>query len=460
MIAIGALPAGCCLQCIMEDDRLLRNDRMAYVKDETFKVLEGFKLFTHTCWHRMATTVSREYSAHELASDVLRTAQGTLAHIDEGVFQLTQKLPLSLGVGDVDANVRNLATQPEPTEFVASRIWRLLVHKKHNVFDVVSMIRLWAEIMFSAIRIEHDHVAATIIARYHHQIGLLMLLVRTQVYLSRVFFRDPPRDRIRELHRRALAIVEKKVPQRLHGANLYLRFLLEQWSRRFADADEHTRERERVEIVSTHVTRYKQLSYPDRQQYEVDAEAEIKQKQREINLEHQKHTKKLQDHEKTVAKEQVNARPLRLSNLRFDGVELRDLTRMFDDHIAYTQRRCHELALRLLDPVRRPDMEHQRRLVARPAGDLPPRPHPFWVPPLCRARQNTLGEVVAFRDGLAADPRYYQLVKLSQNPLAASLVPLHRVPPEERARVLEDREEIMEWRLMQCNKRAKSWQTL
>ena len=382
-------------------------------------------------WHRLACIAGDTITPLEMRSDTLRSTHGTAGFLQQGIFDLPQQMPWSLAVGDVEAHLQRLEVQPEPRELVSRRIWRMLRTRRRRS-DVVSAIKLWSHIRFTAITIEQDHAACSIYRRYHHEHGVAILTSLVMAYFMRVLVRQPRKDPVERMHERALKALLRKVPSRLHGQNIYLRDLSAQTSMKYAADTLEIRQAAHEAAIRQHVALYDMLPEEVIRMYEDAAATEIATKEESLLTAYQHHWENLAQHRRRAKVDAVDSySPLVLGNMRFQDGDFDMLQRIWDDHLLYSKRRVDELRALALTGQRRPPVEEQTALIARPAGIGKLRRFLHGRHKYVALEAPAFGRCCFFSDGEPPVVRSYQVVRIQASPFEVCLLPLERFQWEE-----------------------------
>ena len=97
-------------------------------------------------------------------------------------------------MGNMDDNVMALRASDEPTDPVASKIWRLL-HMDFNTRAIKSALTLMREMPWSSASVEQQHASCTVVARHHLGHGKESLKVRALLHTLRHLLPGPtPQD--------------------------------------------------------------------------------------------------------------------------------------------------------------------------------------------------------------------------------------------------------------------------
>ena len=142
------------------------------------------------------------------------------------VFSEAERHPWSLASGDIATNLEKLANGPGPVERTARKIWRLL-QLKFNRGDIRQGLQLLLDRSWSTASAEQQHASATLVKKFHREIGTDMLLVRSLLHSIRHFLCQPTAEerQLEKLERQVTKLQVNK-PQRLQARQFYFRDVL------------------------------------------------------------------------------------------------------------------------------------------------------------------------------------------------------------------------------------------
>ena len=116
----------------------------------------------------------------ELRSASIHAALVSVAHIRENVIRVVESPPWSLAIGDVKANLAELATKPEPADLTTFKVWVAAV-KLGPTPELVEALTLVKDLSHVIKIAESQHARVGLIKKFHPEYHLMTLLARSIV---------------------------------------------------------------------------------------------------------------------------------------------------------------------------------------------------------------------------------------------------------------------------------------
>lgn len=124
-------------------------------------------------------------TARCLQEKVMQGALVAWSFLHHEAFQPMCKLPWSLAIGDIEANLRELQISPEATELTTWKIQALLQQPTQNFQEIVQGVRLLREVGWSTNSVEQAHASCTLMKRQHPDYDKPTLLIRAGLHTLR-----------------------------------------------------------------------------------------------------------------------------------------------------------------------------------------------------------------------------------------------------------------------------------
>ena len=184
--SLASYVADAALRQIMEDNRILRiiQELKASVREE-LDWLYGIGLGT---WEVLAGLCGS--LGERVRSDVLKAAHVSHGFMEMRIFSVAESLPYSLAEGNTDDNLMAFRANDEPTDPVASKIWRLL-HMDFNTHAIRSALTLTREMPWSSASVEQQHASCAVVTRHHPGHGEESLKARALFHTLRHLLPGP-----------------------------------------------------------------------------------------------------------------------------------------------------------------------------------------------------------------------------------------------------------------------------
>ncbi len=148
------------------------------------------------------------------------TSQG---YVNKEVFSYVQQHPFSLAVGDVAANVQQLAEQAEATSDPTTQQLRNLLDLGVPSEKIVAALELLREAPFSIGIVEEAHASGAVLMRDHRQYSDKSLLHRIMVHQAGYLVSPSKEEAQEEKLRQKLVRLDRCQPNRVQGRHRPLR---------------------------------------------------------------------------------------------------------------------------------------------------------------------------------------------------------------------------------------------
>jgi hypothetical protein len=196
---------------ILADDRLIKQlDNINIAFDTVLVWLSGLDI---KIWELLSDLVD-DLDPSQLRSDAIQAG-----HVGRSFFwfrslRQLDELPFSLCKGDVRANLRLLALDDAPEEYIANKIWELLHRDTVFIGELVAGVELLAHASFSIRIIEQLHRHCSIVGTLHPDCMLDYITVRAFCsILDRLLPRATADERQYAAQKAKLARLIKKEPK-------------------------------------------------------------------------------------------------------------------------------------------------------------------------------------------------------------------------------------------------------
>ena len=419
--ALASYVSDAFLSEMMEDPRLPM--RLAFLKQCVQDEQQWLDSLPFSVWESMAEVVGG--AARELRTDTIAAGHISMAFLQNRVFSEAEKHPWSLASGDIASNLDALATGPEPVERTARKIWRLL-QLNFNRYDLEQGLQLLLDCPWSTACTEQQHASATLVRKYHHEVGTEHLLVRSLLHTMRHLVCQPnAQDKQLERLERQVAKLQSKRPQQLTARPLYFKDvvgLAKEWS----DQGKQIPTNFARAIMKQHGDSWARA--PESVKANYDARASVEKSAAEQALaEDIEHAQDQLLLARRRAQEQAgsNRLPLNLSVCKFsntalEGFQILMASPMFSETEVERMRAKAAVAP---SPMSAAEQQQLSQLVVE--DNERPQPKPSWLIAICRLRDHFADTALAIptESGLA----FFKFIYATQSPLSAYFAPLEEL---------------------------------
>ena len=397
---------------MMDDPRLPM--RLAFLKQCVLEEQQWLDGLPSQVWVPIAEVVG--CAAPELRADTISAGHISVAFLHTRVFSEAEKHPWSLASGDIATNLEELANGPEPVERTARKIWRLL-QLNFNRDDIQQGLQLLLDCSWGTASAEQQHASATLVKKFHREIGTDVLLVRSLLHSIRHLLCQPTAEE-RQLERleRQVAKLQVKKPQRLQARQLYFRDVLGlagEWSERGRQLPPHFAQT----IMKLHSESWSRAPAEVKAKYE--AQASVERSESAKTLSEDIRYAQTQVELARLRKEEQDGRrpPLMLSSCKLSSVALEHLqtlaaSAMFSEAAVQQMRAKAKVA-----PPPLPLLEQHQLQQVVVEEDNPPQPKPPWLTAVCRLRDHFSDTALAIPTG--GGYVFFKFLYATQSPLSA-----------------------------------------
>jgi hypothetical protein len=398
--------------------------RLAFLKQCVLEEQQWLDGLPSEVWGPIAEVVG--CAEPELRSDVISAGHISVAFLHTRVFSEAEKHPWSLACGDVESNLEDLANGPEPAERTAKKIWRLL-HMGFNRHDVQEGLKLLLDCPWSTASAEQQHASATLVKKFHHEVGTDVLLVRSMLHATRHLLGQPSaQDRKLEKLERQVAKLQAKRPQKLSARHLYFRDvvgLASQWSGRGQELPAlFTRT-----MMKLHGESWSRAPASVKASYEAMASVERAAAGQALSEDIQ-HAQDQLALAKLRAQEQSGCSrpPLMLSACKFSASALENFSALAASEM-FSDAKVQQLRAKAsLAPPVPPLFQQQQLQQLVVEEDKTPQPKPPWLVAMCRLRDHFADAALVIPSG--SGQVFFKFLYATQSPLSAYFAPLEEQP--------------------------------
>ena len=407
------------LKELMEDSRVPL--RLEHLKSSIAQEMIFLSQLGMHVWEALAPVA--QSAPPSLRSEVLQVAQTSSAFVEHRVFAAASRLPWRLCTGDIDRNLQELMASTEPREPTSKKVWQLL-HLGWNKLELRKAIMLMAGCPWATVCAEQQHGSASIIRKYHEDLGEESLMSRAFVHTMR---RLLPGMSVEEKQiaraRQRLERLERKRPDAFRGRQLYVRDLMSvaaEWQR---DASKSVPGQVQKTIMKKHGDRWNSYSASTGLKYDAQASLARSASRRQLEEDTDRARTDLCIMVSRLEASKEARPPLTLSACQLGLQEQEVLQCMWGDE-AFTHRMVVELrdAAAVAPPAPSVDVQAEMQAFVVYGGDDPPA-RPAWLSPLCWHRAHMAGCALAV--ATAEGKSFYLFLYATQNPLHACFSRLH-----------------------------------
>ena len=371
------------LVSLLEDDRVaLRLEELKEIASDEMEWIAGLSAYT---WERLASGIE-DCTPGFLRSSCLTVASSILCFMKHRVFNVAEELPWSLVRGDRNAKLDALKAGPQPTALVPLKIYRLL-KMGYNRFALSLGIDRLGDHPWSTTTHEQGHGSSAVVHRAHPQYATTLLTACAMVHCCRALFQQPPLDSTLRKAQAALARLDRSMPSKAYGRNVFFRDLCAAVA--LKQPDGKLSKNGRVLVMRTHAKKFGMLSPARQQAYCAKAKEEA--------------AKKLQDHqvdrlhfegivrlanERSHQDRLANGSRMKLSNCRFTEKDLEQLAIMWNTWGKYSRADVEQMRAKSVDPPKPPALTVQSQFAAIDLPTPPALTQPRWCLTVCRHRDN------------------------------------------------------------------------
>ena len=369
-------------------------------------------------WHRLASLVSSEYSAHALRDECLNALHVAVAYSHDKIFKPLQEWPWCLASGNIEENLRALgALEEEPWEPLAKKLWTLLSagQAPRTLVDILVLLR---DVPFSTINVEQAHGSSSTIRRFHPALDLDVHMQRAFLHQCRHLFLPSQVQKEQAKTAERVSRLQARSKRALSARHVFFKHLAEAASRRAGPG--HLSSEAMQGVMTAHTTLYASMQPSERLELQRQARrlTESKRLQKEQALEEVMTAQTL-----ATARQQKQQNMEGLSNFasacKYDDVALTKLASHVAQVTAWTLKQLQNVRLQAQESPREPLADIISYLQNMdPGRSKPARAEPvLWVKVLCEQGADLQGIIVgpSFDSGEVV----YRFLYASQNPSKA-----------------------------------------
>lgn len=227
MASLAAIVSDAAIASLFEDSRLAK--RHDDVRDSILGELQALESLAAPVWDKIAWVIvgAEPFTGHDLRSETLSAAHISSAFFWFRSLKEVNKLPWTLGRGDIRENLMSLRAAPEPSEPVSAKIWALL-KKGFNMNNLEAAVRLLMDVPWTTMSTEQVHGTTAVVKRFHHELTASNLVCRGFLGAFRKFLPELTKDerRLAKLHAR-LAAADPRGASHITARNVCFKELVE-----------------------------------------------------------------------------------------------------------------------------------------------------------------------------------------------------------------------------------------
>lgn len=428
VVATSSFPADAALASMMEDDRLART--IAALEEDMMLEVQYVHTLPAAIWGLLASRSSWDAVAlrHAGMSGCLTSASFIMWRL-----QYLHQLPWTLVQGNIENNLADLASSPQPTEETSGKIWGLL-QMNYPRQDIVDAVALMGNASFSSEQVEQGHSFASNLMKRHREYGEESLRCRSLIASVRSLLLQSPVEKLRLRAEQQLERLRRKRPQCFTGRQFYfqqLRCLAGHIAREGRQLAPDVSQ----QLMRSHGSSWASLSVEQRLSMEAKAATARLQMEADIEANRQKVQAELQLLQRRQEEESSahHGLPvLRMSSARWGQAECRQLDELFHSSNC-VQSKVVELRREVHAEIGQPSQEIRDFLSGLPTvlglgcSSVPP-----WLGLVCRRREFFAQCVFRFMED-PAEVVYCRPTFIRKNPFVVGFVQLHKVSGDTRS---------------------------
>ena len=207
---------------LMEDNRfLLVHQHMWQVMQEEMDYVSSLQI---EFWQQFIPLVGGEFTAAALRSDVMMSCHRAMAFCWREAFLQLEQYPLSLALGDIEANLRELLAKPlaDITDPTALQ-FREALEDGWSIGAAVEHLEFLREAGATTDLVEQSHAFGRSTLLAHSELGQVQLQARSLVMQCHAAFAlDAAQAQVQQLQQK-IAVLEAKLDKRFDGFDLFRR---------------------------------------------------------------------------------------------------------------------------------------------------------------------------------------------------------------------------------------------
>jgi len=317
---------------------------------------------------------------------VIRGAHRSLAFFTFRVLDKAEELPFRLCRGDIAANLDKLKGEAKPRECNSGKLWELL-HKGYPVALLVRLVLSIADVPWSTLIVEQMHASAAVLARFHPEYGLMMLMSRAMILIMNKLLPGPSalEAKVKKMAA-ALRRLDLRCPEKAGGRHEYFRDLAHLARKDTRTMQPKARRQVLRTITKTHGKLYKKKPEKSRQRYKIRAKVRAAEKRHLLQLRRAEMSDKLLAAREKVKQEQLADAPLSVAGAKWTQREL-DKCQSLKDSGDYGGVQVQRLKKNAAEA---PERMSPTLLMALAEQEIPAKPEderPDWIGRVCSKRE-------------------------------------------------------------------------
>ena len=377
-------------------------------------------------WHAVGEAL--QCPARDLQSGAIAAAKVSQAFIDNKVFRVARTLPWSLAVGDIDANIDDLARGPEPTNITAGKIWRL-AKARFNRSRLIEGISKFRDASWSTTTTEQGHGSASTIKKQHSDLGRNMLMQRSMSHSLRQLFSVSQDEKKGIALQAKLKALRAKKPGQVRAKNMFLQDCVAT-AKALTPSSSKMGEHTRQQFFRSHSGEFASLSSDQQEHYRRRASDHADAKRHKLNDDIAHANAELQLAQTRMAEEsKLDLGPLRMSACRFSAENVAHMKMLYEsEEMAFTKVQQLRVAAQAAPSV--PSPAERLRLTSMAVPEQPSPKAPYWLSPLAWNRSSFSQCALAFTTS-AGERSWFAFLFATQSQFFAAFAPLQPIesPP-------------------------------
>ena len=286
------------------------------------------------------------------------------------------------------------------------------------------------EVHWSTVVVEQGHASATLVKRAHPGYSSLTISIRSHLHMLRTLFAQPPVLRAERHSEQRLALLVKKVPQRVHGRHMFFKELVKETQQQLPP-DQVLKREDLARLMQRCSQQWKELSPSEQAFYNRQATNRAHAQQKALADEIQEtkaHLARLR-HDKLSQDILDKASHLRLSSCRFEAQDLQKLEALLASP-AFSKAASMGKLKTMLEPPLPPKAKAQSVLeqvevvsVPQTASKEHRKP---WLSQACQSRDDLRHCALLFESD-SGRQHAYAFLFATQRPYRAHFVSLSRI---------------------------------
>jgi len=319
----------------------------------------------------------------QLRSEVISAAHVSMAFFSMRTLAEAKKLPWSLGVGDKDKNLDELAAGPRPAEPVSAKIWHL-VRLGFSRPQLKQALELVMDCPWGTASAEQQHASATLFKKFHPEYGMETLMLRSMLHSFRLLLPgavEGEKQLASQLKR--VQVLMAKKPERISGRHLFVKDLVGEADSWRQDKRKHMPTDVQKVIFKRHGARWATMGAKTKERYKARAAIERSSSQHALEEQLEEERERANLLRSRLQAQLAERSPLMLSACRLTAEEMHTMGQMFanPEFKNKTVTRLREMARVAPPPPTAEVQEAMRNIPVYQDKVLLQRPS--WLSPMC-----------------------------------------------------------------------------